>query len=73
MVSGQTVDFFNRVYFWSRVDRGKRRFSNTMTSNVVDRQKRFEDASCGRGFVEKGKKSPFQKYPDTCGQAKTRP
>ena len=39
-----TVDFFNGVFFRARVDRGKRRFSKTMTSNLVDRQKRFENA-----------------------------
>ena len=33
-----------------------------MTSNVVDRQKRFENATCGRGFFENGrKKLPFSK------------
>ena len=48
------------------MDRGKRRFSKTMTSNVVDRQKRLENATCGRGFFRKRiKKTPrFQKYPD---------
>ena len=59
-------------YFWSHVDRGKRRFSKTMMSNVVDRQKRLENATCGRGLFRKRKKpSIFKKYPDTCGQAKT--
>ena len=42
-----------------------------MTSNVVDRQKQFENAMCGRGFFHKqGEKKHFQKYPDTCGRAK---
>ena len=39
------------------MDRGKRRFLKTMTSNVViDRQKRFENATCGRGFFRKREK-----------------
>ena len=56
------------------MDGGKRRFSKTMTSNVVDRQKRFESARRGRGFFSKTEKETsvrFQKYPDTYGQAKT--
>ena len=33
-----------------------------MTSNVMDRQKRFENATCTRGFFEKRrKKLPFSK------------
>ena len=44
------------------MDRGKRRFSKTMTSNVVDRQKRFENTTSGRGFFsETEKKNPFSK------------
>ena len=39
----------------------------------VDMQKRFENATCERGFFSKtGEKDLcLQKYPDTCGQAKT--
>ena len=34
----------------------------------VDKQKRFENATCGRGVFSKmgEKKLRFQKYPDTC-------
>ena len=40
-----------------------------MTSNVMDRQKRFENATCTRGFLKNGGKNfRFQKYPDTCGR-----
>ena len=70
----QTVDFFNRPgIFWSRVDRGERSFSKTMTSNVVDKQKRFKNATCvDTDFLENGEKNlHFQKYLDTCGPAKT--
>ena len=51
------------------MDRGKGRFSKSMTSNVVDRQKRFENAVCGRGFLRKREEkiSVFKKNPDTCG------
>ena len=38
------------------MDKGKRRSSKTMTSNVEDRQKRFENATCGRGFFRKREK-----------------
>ena len=38
-------------------------------ANVVYRQKRFENATCGRGFFGNGRKNlPFQKYWDTCGR-----
>ena len=44
------------------MDRGQRRFSKTMTSNVVDRQKRFENTTCGRGLFRKWReKTPFSK------------
>ena len=44
------------------MDREKRRFSKTMTSNVVDRQKRFENTTSGRGFFsETEKKTRFAK------------
>ena len=44
------------------MDGRKRRFLKMMTSNVVDRQKRFENATCGRGFFRKRrKKPPFSK------------
>ena len=44
------------------MDRGKRRFLKTMMSNVLDRQKWFENATCGRGFSRKRRrKSPFSK------------
>ena len=34
----------------------------------VDGQKRFEYATCGLVFFENGEETPFQKYPETCGQ-----
>ena len=46
--------FFNRIFLEPCEQRGKRRFSKTMTSNVVDRQlKRFENSTCERGLFQK--------------------
>ena len=39
------------------MDRVKPRFSKTITSHVVDRQKRLENATCGRGFFRKRQKN----------------
>ena len=35
------------------MDREKRQFSKTMTSNIVNKQKRSENATWGRGFFRK--------------------
>ena len=46
--------FFNRIFLEPCEQRGKRRFSKTMTSNVVDRQlERFENSTCERGLFQK--------------------